>query len=55
MKTKKQDNRATLALYIFAALILLFLVGELGRGFSLGNKALIDVKDRIVNAVSGGR
>ena len=55
MNRKKSDSRATLALYIFAALILLFLVDELGRGFYLGNKALMDVKNDIVNAVSGGR
>jgi len=55
MKTKKQDSRATLALLIFAALILLFLGAEIVRGFALGNKALIDVRDRIVNAISGVR
>ncbi len=50
---KKQSIRATLALWIFAALILLFLVGELARGFALGNKALLDVQNDIVNAITG--
>lgn len=52
---KRQSNRATLALYIFAALILLFLAGELGRGFVLGNKALLDVKTDFINALTGVR
>jgi Ca2+/H+ antiporter len=51
-KMKKQNNRATLALLIFAVLILLFLGGTIARGFALGNKALIDVRDRFVAAVS---
>ena len=45
----------TISLYLFAALILAFLAGEIGRGFALGNKALLDIRDRIEIAVSGGR
>jgi hypothetical protein len=55
MKTKRQDSRATLALYIAAALLLLFIGGTIARGFALGNKALIDVKNDFINAVSGVR
>lgn len=53
MKTKKSDSRATAALLIFAALILLFLGAEIARGLALGNKGLTEIRDRVVNAVSG--
>ena len=46
-------KRTDLLFYIAAVLILAFIVGTIASGFSSGNQALIEIKDRIVNGVSG--
>ncbi len=49
----KHSFRIDLLFCIAAVLVFAFIGGTIARGFSLGNKALIDVKTRIVNGVSG--
>ena len=55
MKTKKTDSRATLILLIFAALILLGLGSSIARGLGDGAGNLGEIKNRVLNAVSGVR
>lgn len=50
---KKNSFRIDLLFCIAAVLLFAFIGGTIARGFLLGNKALIDVKTRIVNGVSG--
>ncbi len=52
---KNNSFRIDLLFIIAAVLIAAFIVGTIARGFGLGNQALIEVRDRIVNGVSGTR
>jgi hypothetical protein len=55
MKTKKPNSCATLALLIILALLLLAFVGGHARGLALGNKALYDIRNDFMNAITGSR
>ena len=52
---QKPNSCATLALLIILALLLLAFVGGHARGLALGNKALYDIRNDFMNAITGSR
>jgi len=53
MKHSRSSNQINLLFWIFLLALVAFFGFEFTRGYLLGNKALHDIKNQIVNGVSG--